>query len=1351
MDLLTSCRAIAKPRLALTVLVATSSFVMSALSLWLAFWLFFIRPDLNVLAIWVGPSLEAQPPVELLFQERDAALFGPGTMKHLSPGDVAKSIRALLAGKAKEPAIVYLSLPGAGRLDEPAPSGSGAHRNRLSIGPEVFQVPRALAANVAGTDPKDVLDLTDVLDEFRTSPGQNKLLILDIRQIATDRNLGVFANDFTYRLKQELDNNSLENFTVLCSCAPGQFSWTSDADGRSVFAHFVADGLNQATDIQELIAYVQKGVSMWVKKHRGGAIQTPIAWGNPASSFRLPKPPAETGGSRVWGAMSRPPDSPWEKQEAQDLWERLVASYKKTDGYVSQRPYRYAPLAWREYLETLLRAERLYRAGLFEEGRKVITGLAGLEQFLRNPFSALPNNEYPSLEMGLRLASDPTFHPAFGGDDEWEAALAWPPPRSVPVPTDKPKDRNVPNKQGGEIVAFENADQANAGAPEKGKLQLPEILRMCREGKNPWRGFVEGQLIEWAIDWTRSRPNPILLTQRADDFRNALRVRRLAERAASSSWQTTRLSKNLLEKGDAARRRAQDDLFAGDQDSEAIERQLKEAESYYEQVIKHGQAVDKIEEIRIDWRYLGGWKVRRAAASGPTEIIRTADFIRRFATQVAKLDSSLDPPNPRQTPPDAGEVDFEREYEAARQEFEPVKGEFSSALGALHSSSSWREVDDLLGVPTIPSKIREPLVKRAVALSREHAIQPRLQASQVAKANSEVKLAASKSEVKPLGSPSESAEHLAGGAPSMDTPIDAREGLDPDVAGEDPAFWPYANGMAQLELSLLTIGGVDDMLRDPQRTRQELDDLQRDITHASSIPATSDGGGAYQDHRDRIAGKLRRLRRQLDQACAQRANELGEIKDVRQGNYRNVLGLQRALLALPMRLIDDTRFANLSKELADFHIRALLLEGARRLLDDLDSGRADEFLKMADGIAGEKSEVVTLREKLEAMRSATIKISGPAVVLDENTDKKKMEVSIEPSPQIPKGRAVISFSTDAKEELKISRDDPRAASADVTLGVGAEVDPGRPPAKVSYLAERGLNVEELEGVVRNRGRVERNLLLSLFYRGHTYRANAPIKIVLEPLGEVVHVALRQDRRTIPPHCRDQFRSHPSDGYMHYNETLTYQVILTNLTDKDQTVYVDYKIEEDPESKKDKSVTLRGRKSKVEVSTVVFTDSVRGVDLKALGQKAPKTHEVDLGRPRYLEIDVWDSPARTRRLTAGKKRFRFTHLDVNSYAAMVYQHYDAAEERVYLAVRHLGTDPGKGYLDDVSATVANSSQSAGSRIPTNQGYYFWFGVDPQTDMVKWSVKIGNKGNAFDGTMKINTGAKEEGKNSEAPKL
>jgi hypothetical protein len=1321
---------------------------MSALSLWLAYWLFFIHPDLNATAIAISPSLETQPPAELLFQERDAALVDPGKTTSWIPGEVAKLKSAELAATETGPAIVYLSVPGVGRLDDPAPGGSGDHRSRLSIAPEVFQGPRASAGNAAGNDLKDVLDLNDIFDEFRNRPGQNKLLILDIRQIATDRKLGLFLSDFADRLKRELDRRNPENFTVLASCAPGQFSWSSDADGHSVFAHFVADGLRQARDVRELVDYVQKNVSRWVKIHRG-AIQTPISWGNPASNFYLPKPP-ETGESRIWGATSRPLDSPWKKQEAHDLWNRLLAWYKKTDGYLEQRPHRYAPLAWREYLETLLRAERLYRAGLFQEGLKVITGLEGIEQVLRIPFALPPGNEYPSLEMGLRLASDPNFHPPYMGDAEWETALAWPPPRSVPVAGVKPKEKNAATKQGGEIVSSENADQPDASAPEKGKLQLPEFLRMCREGKNPWRDFVEGQLIDWAIDWTKSHPNSILFSQRADLFRHALKVRRLSERAASSSWQTGRLFDDVLEKGDAARRRAQDDLFAADQDTDGIEQHFKEAESYYEQAIKYGEAVDLIEQIRVEWPYLGGWKVRRAAAMGPAETNRTADFIHRFATRVAKLNSSLDPRNPREDSPDAPNASFEREYADVRQDFEQVKGEFNSAIAAQVTSGSWRQIDSVLGVPTIPAKDRKQLVERVVALSLEHALQ-KFNASQAARATPEAKPADGKSEAKPAESPSEPAEQSAGSALSADTVSEADEGSQPDGRREDPEFGLGAKGMAQLELSLLTIGGIDEMLDEPSRIRQALDDLNREIDSFSPGSGALDAAHADENHRDRICGTLRSLRRRLESACAERGNAFGDIKEVRQDNYRSVLALQRALLALPARLADETRFANLSKKLADFRITAVLLGQARRLLDDLDIGRADKLLKIVAGMRNEDAGVVELRKRLETKRAAKITISSKDVVLKGDQDKEKIEVSIEPSPEIPKGRAVLSFRTDAKEELKILRNDPAAASVDVTLGVGAEVNPAKPPAKLGYLVERGINVEELEGLVRNRGHAEKKLWPSLFYRGHTYPINptdATIKIVLEPLDDVVHVALRES--PIPKGSKDQFRYHPSDGYMHYNEVLNYQVVLTNLKDKDQTVYVEYQIEEDPEAKRNMTTILKGKSSRVDFSKVVFKDGVRGVDLKALEQKKPGTHEVDLGKPRYLQIDVWDSPARGRRLTATPKRFRFTHLDVKSYAGMVNQFYDAAEERVHIQVAHLRTDPCKGLLD-MTASVANSSQGAHYGIPPDRGYDFYFGVDPQTDMVKWSVNVGKKINAFSGTLTINPNAKkEEEKNAETPK-
>lgn len=109
-----------------------------------------------------------------------------------------------------------------------------------------------------------------------------------------------------------------------------------------------------------------------------------------------------------------------------------------------------------------------------------------------------------------------------------------------------------------------------------------------------------------------------------------------------------------------------------------------------------------------------------------------------------------------------------------------------------------------------------------------------------------------------------------------------------------------------------------------------------------------------------------------------------------------------------------------------------------------------------------------------------------------------------------------------------------------------------------------------------------------------------------------------------------------------------------------------------------------------------------------------------------------------------------------------------DEVLYLMVRHLGTDPGKGYIENVIAKVGGMSQLATvegdaqgemCRIGKDDFYIFWFGMDPKTPSVNWSVSVGMKANAFSGSLTINPGAKEKekeeakGKEKEAqnPKL
>ena len=53
---------------------------------------------------------------------------------------------------------------------------------------------------------------------------------------------GRFANGFLHRLKYYLETRRPKGLAVLCSCAPGQLSWTSEADHCSVFGYYVALG-----------------------------------------------------------------------------------------------------------------------------------------------------------------------------------------------------------------------------------------------------------------------------------------------------------------------------------------------------------------------------------------------------------------------------------------------------------------------------------------------------------------------------------------------------------------------------------------------------------------------------------------------------------------------------------------------------------------------------------------------------------------------------------------------------------------------------------------------------------------------------------------------------------------------------------------------------------------------------------------------------------------------------------------------------------------------------------------------------------------------------------------------------
>ena len=137
-------------------------------------------------------------------------------------------------------------------------------------------------------DPSDTdlgkFPLRDLLQQLASCRAQTKLLILDVAQITYDPRLGVVSNVFPEVLSREVTNINHPNLWVLTSNSVLESSHVDPSSGRSIFAHFVIQGLqgeadlneNQSVDVDELYHFVSANVFNWVQRYTNGhATQTP--------------------------------------------------------------------------------------------------------------------------------------------------------------------------------------------------------------------------------------------------------------------------------------------------------------------------------------------------------------------------------------------------------------------------------------------------------------------------------------------------------------------------------------------------------------------------------------------------------------------------------------------------------------------------------------------------------------------------------------------------------------------------------------------------------------------------------------------------------------------------------------------------------------------------------------------------------------------------------------------------------------------------------------------------------------------------------------------------------------------
>src|SRR5438105_1669041 len=103
-----------------------------------------------------------------------------------------------------------------------------------AAGPPPAAADRPARLSVMTQLPTPLLSIEIILHLPREAkPRRPALLILDAVPVGSDRDLAVFGNGFVARLASWVKDD--RNVVVLCSCAPGQVSWTAEGQRCSVF------------------------------------------------------------------------------------------------------------------------------------------------------------------------------------------------------------------------------------------------------------------------------------------------------------------------------------------------------------------------------------------------------------------------------------------------------------------------------------------------------------------------------------------------------------------------------------------------------------------------------------------------------------------------------------------------------------------------------------------------------------------------------------------------------------------------------------------------------------------------------------------------------------------------------------------------------------------------------------------------------------------------------------------------------------------------------------------------------------------------------------------------------------
>lgn len=487
-------------------------------------------------------------------------------------------------------------------------------------------------------DKNQLQRLDQLLDHLKQLPsGTKKLLILDATQITAHWQAGMVHNDFVRVLQADPRLKEIENLLIMTSTDEDQASWVSEEWRRSIFTHYLIEGLRGGADqtsqggdgngritALELYRYVHKNVKHWVR-HNREALQEPRLLGSEQLAQDMELVAADSSYTPASAASVPMFTVPPELQNAWAECDQLRQT--------PPSPAAYTPHWWRQYLDTLLRYEQLVRA----DDKETAPRLLGELNDLKERITRAQRLERDSLQNSLAMP----------------AALGWKLPAQLEQRLSKEFDRLWEERA--EPEAFKKMlAKLQDPAANKWQRQLLRIrldgLLVSRAAQNPGPDLKDVARILPALDEAIGvRPaeaHYLIMLQRdlaekppkAELLSKSLQLRQLAEEAAlglqvpgdakaappAYCEQVYPWIRKKVEEADQKRRLGQDLLFAADAKSGAeAERLLDEALELYKSAQKDALDLRKAmrlrDELYVELPYYTQWLVRSTTPDDPNE------------------------------------------------------------------------------------------------------------------------------------------------------------------------------------------------------------------------------------------------------------------------------------------------------------------------------------------------------------------------------------------------------------------------------------------------------------------------------------------------------------------------------------------------------------------------------------------------------------------------------------------------------------------------------------------------------------------------------------------------------------